>query len=168
MDKNETARLLSVLQAAWPNYAAPNPDATVAAYQLGLDDVPYEAAMAAAREWIKTGRFFPTASELRTIIAEKCLGMPSPEDAWAEVMDGAKHGIYGGQPGWSCRAIGEAVAAIGWRTICLTDVTRTDLMRGFTEVYGVYRDRSMKGADLARLWSERRSDGALVEETAPR
>lgn len=68
MTREETAQLVAMMKAAWPNHPTPEPEAIVMAYWLGLDDVPTEAAMAAFRAHLRDaqrGRFFPTVAELR-------------------------------------------------------------------------------------------------------
>lgn len=68
MTREETAQLVAMMKAAWPNHPTPEPEAVVAAYWIGLDDVPADAATASFRRHLKDpqrGRFFPTVADLR-------------------------------------------------------------------------------------------------------
>jgi hypothetical protein len=59
----EVGRLLAVLKAAYPQQTIL--EQTPVAYQMALDDVPYDEAMAAAATHIKSSPFFPKPAELR-------------------------------------------------------------------------------------------------------
>jgi len=153
MTTEETARVVAVLMAQWPNHPVPNPDATVASYRLALDDVPFEAAMTAAAAWMKRSRFFPAACELRELAIAARWDLPTAEDAWREVRAGlAAGGIYG-EPVWSCLPLHRAIRAIGWRTLCLSPEGDPAVLDRFARTYRTYRERAIREADVAALWS---------------
>lgn len=152
MTTEETGQLLAVFKAMYPTHPVPNPEAMVTAYQMALDDLPAEAVTVAAREWMRTGVFFPKPAELRSIIAERGLSLPSPEEAWSEVMSQIRAvGSYG-NPSWSCLAVRQAVDALGWRNICASEEIGIERAH-FYRTYQAYRERTLRDTDLAALWS---------------
>lgn len=153
MNRDETSRVLAVLTAHWPNYQMPNPEGTLMAYQLGLDDVPYDAAMQAAAKAIKTARFFPTVAELRDLILDKLLDFPSAEEAWAEIRRGFSYGGIYREPEWSCLPLAQAVRAIGWRVLCTSPEGSSDVADRFALTYRTYRKRVLAGVNIAALWT---------------
>lgn len=54
-------------------------------YAEHLSDLPPEALEAAARDYIRTARFFPTIADLRERTCERVLGLPSEEIALAQI-----------------------------------------------------------------------------------
>jgi hypothetical protein len=162
MTYEETARVVAVLMAHWPNHPIPNPDATIAAYQLGLSDVPYQLGMAAAEKAIRTSRFFPTVAELRDIILDTLLDFPSAEEAWGEIKRGFSYGGIYGEPEWSCMPVAQAVRAIGWRVLCTSPEGGSDMAERFTLTYRTYRKRALYDVDIAALWSGQQEAPRLV------
>ena len=67
MTYRETARMMAVLQAAFPNFysRAEDRDAAVKIWAAALDDLPYGEAQAAVMRVIRTSRFPPTVAEVR-------------------------------------------------------------------------------------------------------
>lgn len=68
MTREETAQLLAMMKAVWPNHPMPEPDAMVMAYWMGLDDVSADVVAIAFKAHLKDpqrGRFFPTVADLR-------------------------------------------------------------------------------------------------------
>jgi len=152
MNKTEAAKIVSVLEGSFPNF--PTKPQTVMAYHLALEDLPYDAVQAAVREALKVLKFFPTPAELRQIVADKLLFLPSAEEAWGEVTRQIRDvGMYG-TPRWSCGAVQAAVRAIGYRVLCLTDHDDLPTQRAhFFRVFEAYRERALKEADLGSIWS---------------
>ncbi len=68
MTKQEIGKLLAVLRVSFPPRADVDPDALVAAFEIGLRGISYQAATIAVEEWIQSGRFFPAPSELRALV----------------------------------------------------------------------------------------------------
>lgn len=151
MNIEETARVVAVLMAHWPNHPIPSPDATIAAYQLGLSDVPYEIGTAAAERAIRTARFFPTVAELRDLILDKLLDFPTAEEAWAEITRGFSYGGMYREPEWSCLPVAQAVRAIGWRVLCTSPEGDPDVAERFALTYRTYRKRALSGIDIAAI-----------------
>lgn len=157
MTREETARVLAVLMAKWPNHPVPNPEATAAAYHLALDDVPYDAAMAAAAAWMKRSRFFPAACELRELAVTARWALPSVAEAWEEVRRGLSEGGIYREPEWSCLPLRQTIRSIGWRVVCCSQEGDGDMAERFALTYRTYRERAIRDVDLPALWS---GDGA--------
>lgn len=153
MTVEETARLLAVLMAKWPNHPIPSPAATAAAYHLALDDLPYEAAMAAARLWMRRSRFFPAACELRELAVSAVWELPTAEEAWGEVKAGMAHGGIWREPEWSTLPLRQTIRAIGWRVLCCSPEGDPDTAERFAVTYRTHRNRAVQEADVAALWS---------------
>lgn len=151
MNTQETARVVAVLMAHWTNHAVPNPDATIAAYQIGLADVPYDLGMVAAEKAIRTSRFFPTVAELRDLILDGLLRFPTAEEAWAEIKAGFSHGGLYREPEWSCAPVAEAVRAIGWRVLCMSPEGDPDTRERFALTFKTYRKRALNDVNIAAL-----------------
>lgn len=152
MNLEETARVVAILEGSFPNF--PTKPQTVAAYHLALDDLPCEAVQAAVREALRTLKFFPTPAELRAIVADKLLGLPTAEEAWGEVAAQIREcGVYR-TPAWSCAAVQAAVRAIGYRNLCMTEIDDLPGQRAhFYRTFDAYRERALKEADLGAIWS---------------
>lgn len=71
------------LKAAFPRDKCP-PE-TFAIYLRELGDLPVDVLQAAARDLIRTCRFFPSIAEIRAAAAEFLLGLPTETEALAQV-----------------------------------------------------------------------------------
>jgi hypothetical protein len=140
MTRDEVGKLLAMLHAAWPGAPAGDPGAQVRAFELALSDLPYSAGEQAVATWIRTSRFFPAPAELREM-ALNVLGVaPSPEDAWAEVVEQMRRvGSYG-SPSFSNPVVADAVRRIGWRSLCTSEDLAAD-RAWFCRTYEVLRRR---------------------------
>ena len=141
VEKLDTAQVISVLAAAYPNWGVN--EATIEVYHELLGDLDGDVVKAAAKAWAMSEKWPPTVADLRSMSAEM-LGVtaPAPEEAWGEVMQIAQvYGHRGARPEWSHPAISAAVSSMGFRDICLSE--RPDVVRGqFLKVYEGYRSRS--------------------------
>lgn len=165
MTENDTVRIVAILKATFPAFPIPDPEALVAGYLLGLGDCPYAAVTAAVTDWIRDGRpFFPAPSELRARVLARILPFPDGAEAWAEVRRGFSFGGLYREPAWSCAPLAQAVAAIGWRTLCLAPEGEADTVDRFQRTYATYRARAAREADVAALWDAQAPLRALIEE----
>jgi len=133
MNKQETAVLLRILRAVWPNTEI-GAD-TVIAYEWALEDLTYAEGERAAKTWMRTGKFFPKPSELREIIGNETAGMDEiAESAWSEVQREVRRvgfnrpsvfsgGKFQESPTvtFSSDLIRQTVDSLTWRLICTTD-----------------------------------------------
>lgn len=134
MSREQIVSLLRVIRAVWPKFVIN--DDTITAFQWGLEDMTYEAAQDAVREWIRTGKFAPTPSELRGIVSNNVVGDDTvAEAAWLEVVEQINRcGFnrppvwYNGEPHdppkpeWSSPLIETAVKSVGWKQLCTGDM----------------------------------------------
>ncbi len=120
MTETETKRILAVLRSVWPDTKIDQH--TITAYHWALGERSYQDIEGAAKVWMRTGKFFPKPSELLEILSEnKAAGDVVVEAAWGEVIGQASAVGFRGQPTFSHPLIADAVRAIGWRDICMTD-----------------------------------------------
>ena len=108
----EVTKILTVVMGAFPS-AKPLDDGNFRAYHLLLADLESELLEKAALSIASRNTFFPSAAEIRQEAMKlqvAALGIPSKEDAWAEVCKS-----FGpvGQPEWSHPVIGKAIEALG-------------------------------------------------------
>lgn len=161
MTIQETAAMLAILMAKWPNYPIPNPEATAAAYQMALADVPYDAAMIAAGRLMQQGKFFPVACEIRELAVTAVTALPSAEEAWREILGALRNGGLYAVHEWSTEPLRRTVETIGWRTICLSQEGDGDMADRFRRTYETYRRRAIHEADIAALWSGHGATAAI-------
>lgn len=156
MTRDETANMLEVLVAAFPDRAAQFSDAeaTTTAYHMGLDDVPYELAQQAVRHLIRNARFFPRPAEVREAALKLARPIPAPQEAWQVVMAEMRRiGSYG-QPQFEMPEIAAAVKALGWRNLCMSDdVDR--MAKRFEDAYSAMTKRSAEQANVLEIWNAR-------------
>lgn len=163
MNEAEAEKLVAVLEATYPNH--PTKPQTATAYHWALADLPYPIVEAAIREALRSSRFFPTPAELRAVIAERLLGYPAPEEAWRQVQDRVRSVGHYGAPGFGEGPIAQAVDAIGWRNICLSETPGVERAH-FLRAYEGYRERALREADLAAVAAGRTGPYGLTPRRA--
>jgi len=167
MTREETAKLIAMLKAIWPNHPIHNAEALIAAYHLVWADIPYDAGLAAVTQYAASERYFPSPAEIRELAAQHLGVAPTPEEAWQEVVTQMReHGFYG-RPAFSHPMIAAAVRDVGWRTLCGSeqpDATR----RQFLSAYGARRQRLLREGNLGRLAQQMLADrlAALPREAS--
>lgn len=80
---------------------------TLAVYARSLSDFTVQEAWRAINAWTSTERFFPSVSDLRHLVVEERLQLPSPEEAWEAV---------GRRLAWSPSAYETCVECAGFGT----------------------------------------------------
>lgn len=164
MNANEIRKLLLKLQVGWSRVEIT--DEVVEFYEWGLEDVPYEIALEAARRWVASGKpFFPAVSDLRAILAKTAMGDVVPEAAWSEIKREALRHPAGVKkifdsatnrtvenpgPSFSHPLIAEAVAATGWEFLCKSE-DETEAKRQFTWTLKALTERALTQATLAPM-----------------
>lgn len=107
-----------------------------AVYAEMLSDLDPGDVAEAVRVCCQTGgRFLPTISELRSVVAESRCSLPDADVAWGEVLRAIRRVGRYRIPSWSSQAVADAVEAIGWQALCDTanqDVTRAHFARAYT------------------------------------
>lgn len=149
MTKAETARLLAILQGAYPRQEI-QPE-TLEAYSAMLSDLTYEAASSALKRILATSKWFPTIAEIRAETAEDFLdSLPDPAIAWGEVLRAiSRFGSYR-TPEFEHYEIAAAVEAVGWQAICL-DTAVMSTRKRFVDAYTAIRDRTLRGEQLGEF-----------------
>lgn len=150
MTEAETAELMAVLMAAYPNQSIGEP--TLKVYAMMLRDLDYLEVMDASQHLLSECRFFPTIAEIRQTVAERRCTLPEPAEAWGEVMRAIRDVGFYGRPHWSSDAVRRAVAAIGWENICQCERDDLNTLRAqFERIFAAYRKRTIQGENLSGL-----------------
>ena len=139
MTRKDVAKLLAFATAALPSVKLSG--ATVEAWWVLLRDLDAAVALAALRRVLATQEIpaLPTPGAIRKAASELTRPrLPSPEEAWATVLEAVRqHGHYdppGGAWDFEHELVRRAVRAIGWDTICLSEgigVERAHFMRTY-------------------------------------
>jgi hypothetical protein len=163
----QTAKVLGGLSILYPRFTL-TPE-TIAGYHRILGDVPFHLLDKAALHIGANNTFFPAAAELRKAafgLAERANGVPSAQDAWAEVCKSfGSHGYYRGAPEWSHELIGKAIDGIGgYAALCVSENAVADRAR-FVESYKSYLGRHRD--DVAMLPEVRDVVRQLAETLRP-
>lgn len=150
MRPNDAARIVALLQGAYPRQEFP--DSTVEVYAMALVDLDYADVVEAVTRLVQTSRWLPTIAEIRERVAEARLELPDPEMAWVEVRKAIqRYGVYQPLPPWSCDEVAQAVEIIGWRELCTNPQTAASRAR-WIEAYRAIRlravEREMAGGAL--------------------
>jgi len=82
---SEAQKIVAVLVAGYAREHIPEP--TVRLYVEQLKDLPAAESLTAVDSLIKTSRFLPTIAEIRSAVAARSVGAPTPEQAWEFVQD---------------------------------------------------------------------------------
>jgi DNA-directed RNA polymerase subunit F len=85
MPTEQTKDIVARLIDAFPQTAMR--EQTVAIYTARLNDLDNEAASQAVDDLIETSTTFPTIAEVRNLVAEVALGLPTAEQAYASIFD---------------------------------------------------------------------------------
>jgi len=143
MTKDETKKLLMMIEAAYPQSKFDNPAETIAAWHFLLEEYPADAVLAAFQIYVKTNNtgFAPSVSQ---IIG--CMHKPSEVEqlsegeAWDLVKRAIKDGNYNSQKGFDelpplvQRAVGSASMIHYWAG-CDSDEVNTVIMSNFQRTY---------------------------------
>lgn len=140
MTPTEAGVVLNVLVAAFPGRIM-SKDTTLV-YARFLADVPLDIGVSAAAQWIARCKAFPSIAELRELCDQRSgNGPPDADRAFAEVMRAVgRWGIYA-EPQFSHIAIRQAVEAITWREICLSEHAPS-LRAHFAKAYDAAKKRT--------------------------
>ncbi len=161
MTRDETVRLLAILRSIWPQEAVT--DATLTGWTWAFEDMPYADVEAAAKTWIKTGKFFPRPAELLDLIGRAVTGDIVPETAWQEVLREVRRVGFNRLPtfcngrfepvperSFSSALIARAVDAIGWETICTSD--RPEIVYAqFTKALAALNHRAVRDVQTGTI-----------------
>lgn len=146
MTTDECLHMFALLHAAYPKETMT--EAQIALYREIL--MPYSAAdvRRATVLHIQKSPFFPRVSDLVGALTRS--DQLDADQAWAEVLRQVRRVGYYGVPVWSHPAVADAVAALGWQTICTSDnqeADRAHFMRFYERAHDRHRD-----AQLTQHW----------------
>ena len=129
----EVAQVVGIISAAYPNFTATKE--TIEVYFQSLRDLDFEELKAATMQSItEAGRkFAPSVGELRGAvlsIRKRIIGVPSSYQAWQEVLKQIRYnGGDFGKPVWSHPIVKQAVEALGWRNLRMSEDQTQDRAR---------------------------------------
>lgn len=154
MNKAESALIVGLLQAGWPNHPFGKHSPTV--YAMALDDISYADAERAVSIAVKQNTFCPSPAELRKIaLGDSLTAIASAEEAWEAVMAEVRRIGGWGEPHFADKLTARAVAAIGWDQICQSE--KLSVERGhFLRIYAAFRDRAVQEVVVPSLADARR------------
>ena len=166
MTRDETIKILMVIQAAYPNYKPPDKTVAVNVWAEMLSDIPYEKVSAAVKFYIQTDTsgFAPSVGDVR----ERVRDIFAKEDelnetaAWSLVLKAIRRSTYYSEeefaklPATVQRAVASPKQLREWAT--LEDVdgkTLTVIQANFQRTFRVEqqreRERNKLSPDVLRL-----------------
>ena len=114
MTRPECLQIFALLAAAYPK--EPMTEAQVTLYTQMLAPYDGTAVRAAILLHIQQSPWFPRVSDVVERLTARA--ELDPDEAWREVVTAIRRvGMYG-VPHWSHPALADAVAAMGWTTLC--------------------------------------------------
>lgn len=145
-DQKDIAKVIAIMSAAYPAWQVN--EYTIEVYYQDLRDLPSDLLFAAAAKARTNSNrnmaFAPSTGEIRQAAAEilrSVRGVPSSYQAWQEVVHAMVDvGSYG-VPTWSHPLIKQAVDALGWRNLCMSENAIADRAR-FVQAYDQLADRT--------------------------
>lgn len=158
MKKSTVVKLVSIAHCLWPNWKPPESEDAlkllVDSWASVLEDIDDDDAIVALHALSTAGRdFVPPVGlirqeALRLRSMSDGTNAPDVDEAWAEVRSASEQrGYASGPPDWSHPAVADAVAAIGWRELCLS--TNPEALRAhFLHLYGSAVARGNRRRDL--------------------
>lgn len=160
MTRDETIKILMVIQAAYPNYKPQDKTVAVNVWTEMMSDIPYEQVSAAVKAYIQTDTsgFAPSVGDVR----EKVRGIFSREDdlnetaAWSLVLKAIRRSTYYSEeeftklPPTVQRAVASPKQLREWAT--LEDVdgkTLTVIQSNFQRTFRVEQQRERERRKLS-------------------
>lgn len=166
MTRDETIKILMVIQAAYPNYKPQDKTVAVNVWTEMLSDIPYEKVSAAVKVYIQTNTsgFAPSVGDIR----EKVRDIFSKEDdlnetaAWSLVLKAIRRSTYYSDeefaklPQVVQRAVSSPIQLREWATLEDVDgktltVIQSNFQRTFRAEQQRERERNKLSPDVLRL-----------------
>lgn len=142
--KQDVAMIVAMISAGYPNFNAT--EMTMEVYYQTLKDIDPELLKAAALQAIAQvdRKFAPSVGEIRGMVSEINkigAGLPTSFQAWQEVQKQiVDNGGDYGTPVWSHPLVEQAVKAIGWRNLRMSEDAVADRAR-FIQCYEQFATR---------------------------
>jgi hypothetical protein len=147
--RQEFAQIAAILQTAYPRDIRPKD--VLETYFALLRDIDGQALAHAAVMHARTGKWYPSVSELRDLATYEA-NAPDAASAWHEVHSGINS--YEPEPEWSSPAIAEAVKVFGdWGSWCRSakEADRGHNQRRFSEAYAAAVRRLKEAQERASV-----------------
>lgn len=157
---------MALLAAAYPHVNIPRQ--TQELYVKFLLDVPFDMAQKAAYRLMATCKYFPAIAELREAVAQARPAeeqLPTPGEAWAEVVRQISSVGNYGKPKFTHKVIAKTVDALGWKELCLSMEPNIDRAH-FFKIYQTYcwrAEQEKLNEDIARLVGKMTEFGKVAE-----
>ncbi len=151
MTGGEAKRLIGTLAIHYPRekFSAERLDLFAAL----ISDLELGEAAAAAVAWMATEKYFPEVSAFRTAVLSRRGALPPDVDlAWGEVQLKLRTIGSRGIPLFTHPAITEAVAAMGWQSLCNSTTPMADRAH-FAKFYASTSKRAALDAQVAGVSS---------------
>ena len=154
MNDAEVTKIIAILHAHAPHHEITEETFTLWAW--ALEDIPFDAAKFAIRNWVKHHKHFPYPTEIREAIIGALLALPDADAAWAMVQARIK-ATYPGFPAPPWNAPEEVIATVqdigGIYNLRMSERPERDRER-FRSVYTEARAEAMKSVDVTALWQQ--------------
>lgn len=164
MTQAEVAQLAAAIRVLWPHSPALSAKDHQVLVRIGaqvLGDIAAAEALAFVKEQARAGReFAPTLGQVANAVLtarEQAAGTypPDSDQAWMQVQRAVRrHGWASGPPSWAHQAIADAVEAIGWRELCMSerpDVTRAHFTRFYESARARYQERTRRTPEMWKV-----------------
>lgn len=145
MNASEVKKLLAVIAARYPNGKVwdQDPQLTVQAWQMTLDDVTYEDAQRVLVSWFKAQKWAPDPSEIRALLVEMVAPIPSEGDAYRMALRWVRGQMGAGAPTTQDEHFAVAcIRAVGEPKLC-GQMEEKELRKAFGYEYRRMRDNEV-------------------------
>lgn len=178
MTRDETVKVLMMIQAAYPNYNPPDKTVTVNLWNGMLQDYSYEQVSAAIKAYIRTDQkgFSPSVGE---VVGKLQLLFGDGEDlnaleAWTLVLKAIKNSTYHSDeefeklPELVKKAVGSPMQLKEWAISEVNDNTVSGWQTKFMSTYKLEcardSERKMLSPDLLKMIENKRIGRNIIEQ----
>lgn len=169
MNKQEFAILATAIIAAYPSSKILGDTASMDLWYQMLQDIDYDVAQNAVKEYICTQTFAPSIGEIRKLCMERCKPRILPfDEAWGTVVSAMqKHGFYNPQKAYEMMdpLTLSIVKNLGWSNLCQSD-NLVASRANFREAYEAKAAQKMNREQLPE-WIQREKE-QLIEQKVPK
>lgn len=176
MTRDETKKILMVMQASFPNYHPVDPAATLNTWELMLQEYTYEQISMALKSYILTDTtgFAPSIGQLVEKVSLICTPDELNElEAWALVSRALRNGYYGAEqefeklPLLVQRAVGQPSQLRQWAQTdseSVENVIQSNFLRTYRAVLRKEHDVSKMPIEIRDRISSNSPKKAVIEE----
>lgn len=176
MTRDETKKILMVMQASFPNYHPTDPVATLNTWELMLQEYTYEQISMALKAYIlaDTTGFAPSIGQLVEKVSVICAPNELNElEAWALVSKALRNGYYGAEqefeklPALVQKAVGQPSQLRQWAQTdskSVENVIQSNFLRTYRAVLKREHDVSKMPREIRDLISSNSPKRVEIEE----